>query len=183
MVIRHPQVDPGMPLGWRAVDGLLQPDPTIAGHLARGQEVKGVCHQRDCRRRCDLDLGRLEARGFGSLPVAAAQGLMRCHSLAGCALEFHVEPKSTLRLGDLLGRSHVRVRIKCGGCGFFRVAPPEAVIAKLTVGDTRGGAVAIGEIAGTIRGPCRRCGKSAWVVDVLWPDPNSEGARRHPGPG
>jgi len=119
------------PDGWFALDGLLQPDPSIAGYLARGQEVKGVCHQRDCRRRCDIDLTRLAARGFGSLPVTVAQSMMKCHSLSGCALEFHDDRRASLPVRALFGRSHVRIRIKCAGCGFFRAATAEGLLAKL----------------------------------------------------
>jgi hypothetical protein len=34
------------------------------------------------------------------------------------------------------------------------------------------------EVAGQIKGPRRTCGKSNWRVDVLWPNPDSEGVRR-----
>jgi hypothetical protein len=39
----------------------------------------------------------------------------------------------------------------------------------------------ISEVAAEIRGVCRQCKKSAWRVDVLWPDTNSQGSRRAQG--
>jgi len=166
------------PPGWLALDGLLQADPSVAGYLARGQEVKGVCHQRDCRRRCEVDLGRLAARGFGSLPVSTVQTFLRCHSLAGCGLDFHEDRHSHLPLRALVGRSHVKLRIKCAGCGFFRVASPEAVIGKLSAETPMPDGLLISQIAALIKGPCGTCRKSAWRVDVLWPDQNTESWRR-----
>ena len=166
------------PDGWVALDGLLQADPSIAGYLARGQEAKGVCHQRDCRRRCEVDLPRLTARGFGALPVAVAQALMKCHSLGGCALEFHDDRRASLPLRALFGRAHVRIRIKCASCGFFRAVTPEGVAAKLSAESPMPDGLLISEIAAQIKGACKQCKKSAWRVDVLWPDLNSEAWRR-----
>jgi hypothetical protein len=169
------------PPGWTAASGLLEPDPTVAGHLARMQELKGVCSRRDCRRRCHVDLERLAARGFGAIAVSAVQGLLRCHSLTGCGLEFHADPRTGLPLRALAGRSHVRIRIKCGACGFFRVILPETLIARLSAEAPMPDGLYISDIAGRIRGPCRQCRKTAWRVEVLWPDARSEGARRRTG--
>lgn len=36
-------------------------------------------------------------------------------------------------------------------------------------------ALFVSDIAGRIKGARGRCKKRAWVVNVLWPDPNSEG--------
>jgi len=166
------------PAGWLAFNGLLEPNPTIAGYLARGQEVRGVCHQRDCRRRCELDLARLAAKGFGSLPVSVAEGLMKCHGLTGCALEFHTDRRASLPVRALFGRAHVKIRIRCNGCGFFRTATPEGLFAKLSAERAASDGLLISEVAAKIKGPCKQCRKSAWRVDVLWPDTNSEGWRR-----
>ncbi len=167
-----------LPAGWVAQDGLLTPDVSISGYLARGQEVKGVCDQRDCRRRCQIDLPRLAARGFGALPLTTVQGFLRCHSLAGCGLDFHEDPKAGLPLRALLGRSHVKIRIKCAGCGFFRVTRVEGLIAKLSATRPMADSLMTSEVPSQITGPCKTCKKSAWRVDVLWPALNSEGQRR-----
>jgi hypothetical protein len=166
------------PPGWRAVSGLLEPDPTVAGYLARMQDVKGVCGKRDCRRRCEVDLEWLARAGFGALPVATVEGLLRCHNLAGCGLAFHSDNRAGLPVRSLVGRSHVRLRIKCAACGFFRIALPEAVIAKLSAKGPMPDGFPISDIAGSIKGPCRQCKKTAWRVEVIWPDVKSEGYRR-----
>ena len=166
------------PAGWVVLDGLLQPDMSVAGHLARGDEVKGYCDQKDCRRRCSVDLARLTARGFGQLPVARVQQLMRCNTLAGCGLDFRLDQNAGLPLTSLLGRAHVRIRIKCEGCGFFRATSVEALIARLSAGRPTAETLMLSQVRGRITGPCKTCRKSAWRVDVLWPDPSSEGYRR-----
>ena len=171
------------PRGWHAFDGLLQPDLTVAGHLARGQEVKGICHLRDCRRRCHVDLERLAQRGFGALPVETAQRFLKCQNLAGCALEFHADPKASLPLRSLTGRSNVKIRIKCAGCGFLRVSAPETLITRLSAETPMPDGLLISEIAGRVRGPCRQCKKTSWRVDVLWISPKSEGFRTGQSPG
>jgi hypothetical protein len=171
------------PVGWVAFDGLLQPDPTVSGYLARMQEVKGVCHQGDCRRRCDLDLKRLAARGFGALPVSTAQRFLKCQSLTGCGLDFHEDRRTGIPLRALVGRSHVRLRIKCAGCGFFRVALPESIVAKLSVPNPMPDGLYVSEVAARIKGPCGQCKRTAWRVDVMWPSPNSEAFRRQPDSG
>lgn len=173
------------PNGWIALDGLLHADPTVAGYLARGQEVKGVCHQGDCRRRCELDLVRLARRGFGALEVTSAQGFLMCRNLTGCGLDFPRDRRAGLPLRALVGRSHVRLRIRCEQCGFSRVSLPETVIARLSAtGAARSaapGALNVSDVAERIKGPCRQCQKTAWRVDVLWPNPRSDRWRRAQG--
>ena len=169
------------PKGWLAQDGLLHPDPTVAGYLARGQEIKGVCHLRDCRRRCHIDVERLARRGFGALMLTAAESFLKCQNLTGCALEFHAEPKTSLILRSVSGRSNVKIRIRCAGCSFFRVSAPEKVIAKLSVEKPLPDGFLVSEIAGRVRGPCKQCKASAWRVDVLWSNPKSEGFRSGAG--
>lgn len=170
-----------LPAGWVTLGGVLTPDPTVTGHIARGQEVKGVCYQGDCRRRCELDLARLARQGFGAMAVRTATALMRCHNLTGCGLDFHEDRRTGLPLRALVGRAHVKVRIRCGGCGFSRTAPPESVIARLSKPEPMPGNLYISEIAGRIKGACGQCKKRAWTVDILWPDPRSEGYRRVEG--
>ena len=166
------------PAGWIALDGLLQPDPTVAGYLARMQEIRGVCGQRDCRRKCEVDLERLARRGFGALPVSAAQQMLKCQNLTGCGLDFHEDRRGGLPLRALFGRSHVHIRIKCDGCGFFRVATPEALWRRITKDKDPTYGLLVTEVAAQIKGPCSQCKKTNWRVDVLWPNRDSEGIRR-----
>jgi hypothetical protein len=170
------------PPGWIALDGLLQPDPTVAGYRARMQEVRGVCGQRDCKRRCEVDFARLTARGFGALPMATVLQFLKCNNLTGCGLDFHEDRRGGLPLRGLFGRSHVRIRVKCAACGFFRAATPEAIYKRVTAGKEPMDGLLVTEIAAQIKGPCGQCKKTSWRVDVLWPDLNSEGFRRRQSP-
>jgi len=76
---------------------------------------------------------------------------------------------------------HVRIRIRCSSCGFFRAATPESVIARLSGQRSIPDGLLVTELAAEIKGPCRQCRKSIWRVDVLWPDTGSEGWRRGQG--
>ncbi len=169
-----------IPAGWLACNGLLQPDTSVAGYLARGQEVTGVCGQRDCKRRCTVDLERLARRGFGALPLDQVKRFLRCQNLTGCGLDFREDHRAGLPLKALFGVSHVRIRVKCGGCGFFRVATPEALWRKV-VTDKPDDSPLTSEVAGRVKGPCKQCRKRDWQVDVLWPSANSEWLRRASG--
>jgi hypothetical protein len=166
------------PTGWIARDGLLQPDPTIAGYRARMQEVHGICGKRDCKRRCEVDVQRLTALGFGALHIDTAKRFLKCENLAGCGLDFHEDRRAGLPIKALFGRSHVSVRVKCGGCDFFRTAAPEVVWRRMMAGKSPNDGLLVCDIAGQIKGPCRKCGKSNWAADVLWPNSDSQGSRR-----
>jgi len=163
------------PPGWTAASGLLERDQTVAGCLARLEEVRGSCAMRDCKRRCHVDLERLARTGFGALPIAQAQRFLKCQRLDSCGLVFHVAHKASLPLDALLGRSHVRIKISCGGCGFHRVTTPEALIRKIggPGAGSGAGATDVDDIARQVKGPCKHCGKSAWRAQVLWPDPDA----------
>jgi hypothetical protein len=102
------------PRGWRVVSSTLVPDPTVTGYIGRGCEVKGVCHLRDCRRRCELDLPRLVQRGYGSVAVTDLIRLYRCNRVTGCALDFHEEHGAEITLSTLAGRDHVWIKLTCG---------------------------------------------------------------------
>jgi hypothetical protein len=91
------------PRGWHAVDGILQPDRTVGGYLARHEAVKGRCHLRDCRRTCEIDIERLASRGFARMPIDALKRLMRCARMEGCALDFQDEASGGLPITTLLG--------------------------------------------------------------------------------
>jgi len=103
---------------------------------------------------------------------------MRRHNLSGGALAFHEDPKADLPLRALLGRSHVKVRLKCADCGFVRTTRVEGLIAKLSATRPPTDMLMISEIRSRITGPCKTCRRSAWRVDVLWPALKGEGHRR-----
>ena len=125
-----------VPAGYTAVTGLLEPDTTVGGALARGEEIKGFCGQRGCTRRCTIDLQRLVAKGFGSMQLSFVRDLWRCHSLTGCGFDLRTEQSTGIFLRELIGRSHVRVRVKCAKCGFFRSYLVEKLLAQLSARQT-----------------------------------------------
>ena len=171
--------DPNAPPdGWLALDGLLVPSATVAGYAARGDEVKGRCHLRDCRRTCHIDMPRLVEGGYGRLPVEALKRLARCGRIEGCAIDWFEERPIGFRLSWLIGRPHVSIRFMCKTCKFHRTTLPDRVLAKLR---EKGPGVAddatVQKLAKLPMEACKNCGKKDWRVDVLWPNVNSAGYR------
>jgi hypothetical protein len=175
MLSRDPNAPPE---GWLALDGLLVRDATVNGYAARGDEVKGRCHQRDCRRTCQIDMARLVESGFGRLPVEAIKRWLRCSRPEGCALDFQEERPVGLRLKWLLGRAHVTVRFTCQACKFHRDALPDRVFAKIQAKGPGAADDATVEGLGKLpMEPCKNCGKRVWRIEVLWANVNSMGWR------
>ena len=171
--------DPNVPpKGWTAATGLLVPISTVAGYAMRGDELRGRCHQRDCRRTCELDMPMLVERGFGSLPVETIKRWLRCFRPEGCALDFYEERRIGLRLSWLVDRPHVAIRFACQSCNFQRVTPPARVLAKLRAkGPGAGDDDTVEKLAKLPMAPCKACGKTDWRVDVVWANVNSSGWR------
>ncbi len=171
--------DPNAPPdGWLALDGLLVPSATVAGYAARGDEVKGRCHLRDCRRTCHIDMPRLVEAGFGRLPVEAMKRWLRCSRPEGCALDWFEERPTGFRLRWLLGRPHVTIRFTCNACKFNRSTLPDRVLERVRAKGPGAADDATVETLGKLpMAPCKNCGKRNWRVDVLWPDVRSAGYR------
>jgi hypothetical protein len=170
-----PPIDPCIPPdGWLALDGLLVPGATVAGYAARGDEVKGRCHLRDCRRTCHIDMPRLVEAGFGRLPVEAMKRWLRCSRPEGCGIDWFEERPIGFRLQWLLGRPHVTIRFTCQTCKFHRSTSPDRVLAKLRAkGAGAADDATVEKLAKLPMEACKNCGKSNWRVDVLWPNANS----------
>ncbi len=150
-----------------------------ARYLAQRQEVSGRCHLRDCRETRRIDTERLTSQGFGRLPIEAIKRWMRCARMEGCALDFQEEASGGLPITALLGQPHVSIRFQCTRCKFHRTALPDQILARLKAkGGTMGDDATVEKLASLAKEPCKSCGKTAWRVDVLWPDPGSEGQRR-----
>jgi len=175
------------PPGWVVFNGQLEPDTSVAGYHARGREIRGVCHIRDCRRRCHVDFADLMSRGLQRLSAAEVKRLMVCSRLGGCAMEFRETGGAGVRLSDLTRREHVAVRIRCAGCGKASVAHAEAVIARLNREGLGGAGTLMSQLPGLIRGACPACSRKQWAAEVLWQDPDrlpdSTGAARRSGNG
>jgi hypothetical protein len=161
------------------MSGRLEPDSTVFGFLARGDEVRGHCHHRDCKRTCSPDFTELAAKGFGRVRVDHVERLLRCIRLdGGCSLDFHVKKGPGLPLTALLGHAHVSIRFKCRKCNLYRTALPDAVIAKLqAAGGEAKKCYTVEGLSAVTKNPCPNCKKADWQIDVLWPNVNSIGYR------
>ena len=156
------------------VHGRLEEEPTVAGYLARRCEVQGRCYRRDCRRWCVFDFELLIAGGMGLLKVREVQRTFYCNRIGGCGLIFEEKPERPIGLGELAGRDHVGVEIRCRGCGKITVTSVEAMIAKLEATKLGGPLTDIKKLAELIRGPCGKCKAKAWAVEILWCQPGGK---------
>jgi hypothetical protein len=92
--------------------------------------------------------------------------------------------------GEVAGRKGIRVarqkgvKLRLRRRGEVTVGDPGGDLVaqkRATAGKEPMDGLLVSEVAALIRRPCRQCKKTSWRVDVLWPDPNSEGARRSQG--
>jgi hypothetical protein len=166
------------PRGWMALSGYLEPDRTVFGFMARGDEVRGNCHHRDCTRRCSIDFTELAAKGFGRVHVEHVKRMLMCNRLDGCSLAFHDKAGRGLSLRALLGHAHASIRFRCRACKHHHTALPDAVIAKLrAAGREAKSCDTVEGLAAVTKSPCPNCKKVDWQIDVLWPNVNSVGYR------
>lgn len=163
------------PPGWTVANGQLEPDRTVSGYLARGCEVRGRCHLRDCRRTCHLDFARMVQLGQGKLSVRDLLPTFKCVRLGGCALDFHEEGGMEPTLGSLQHRGHAAIRFGCLGCRRAVVVRPAQVLAKLTATGAKDPYdTPLSKVGGYVTRPCPHCKGRRWNVDVLWHDPEGK---------
>jgi hypothetical protein len=162
------------PPGWLVFNGVLTADASVAGYLARGREVRGQCYDRACRRWCVVELEKLAGLHVSRLRISDLKPLLRCNRLGGCAIDFHESGGTEIALSMLTNRPYVGVRIECQLCRRASVALAEAVIGKLKAAGTGDGATLVSKLSELIGGPCGKCQKKRWSVDVLWGDPNGK---------
>jgi hypothetical protein len=62
-------VNTGLPPGWVAIDGTVQPSEVVAGYAAGHQVVKGKCTRSGCNRRVELEPGALCRDGLGAIAM------------------------------------------------------------------------------------------------------------------
>jgi hypothetical protein len=161
------------PKGWSIAFGRLEEEPTVRAYLARGCEVHGRCHRRDCRRTCHFDFEQLISDGMATLPVREVQRTLQCNRLGGCGLVFEEKPAFPLTLGELTGRDYVGVEIRCAGCRRIHITSVEGMILRLQASGQGGKESLIKGLGKLIRGPCGKCRATRWEVAVLWYDPNA----------
>lgn len=167
--------------GWKTFDGVLTPRPEVAAYAARGQTVKGVCREKGCFRKVEISPRQLCGQGMGLIQMKKVQSLYRCSRLDGCGLQFHDEPlHPRLTLGMLMGKSHVRVRVRCaaGACKFLRVWTAEEIVASLAKKGKDGTGADIHTLGQLMTTPCKVCKKVNWNADVLWSDTTAMGWRQ-----
>lgn len=171
----------GPPEGWWSFQGVLTPRQEVASYGVRGQMAKGVCRQKGCSRRVELEPRELCGKGLGLLLMKQVQELYRCSRVDGCGLQFHDEPfRPPLRLDQLVGRPNVRVRLRCdaGKCRFFRIWRVEEMIASLKERGKGGGSTDVEGLGKMMTTPCPLCKKVNWRADILWQNTDNEGWRR-----
>jgi len=172
----------GLPEGWTSENGVVTASGTIAAYAARLQLVKGACREKGCSRRIEIDARHLCGRGLGRLSMQQIQDLYRCHRIdERCAIQWHAEPaQNPLRLGALVGKPNVRVRVRCRGneCKYFRVVRVEEMIAglmKRKQGDEKTDVDALPKL---MTSGCPICHKTNWAVEVLYVSTQTMGWRQ-----
>lgn len=159
------------------LNGALILDGSVAGHLARRQDVRAHCHQRDCRRSFNIDYDWLVRHGYAAFPVRELIELLKCRKPGGCALEVRTERQgSGLALSFLAGQRGVAIRLQCGACRWRRDIAPAQAIAHLQAAGTGDGATLHTDLTAKLTKPCARCGKSLWTCEVRWPAAGATGA-------
>ena len=168
----------GLPAGWVAFNGTVEPSETVAGYAARHQTVWGKCQFAGCDRRLKLEPEMLVKDGVGALLMGQIKTWARCQRPGGCSLTFHNEaPLYPLKLEHFTGLAHVRIRVRCRGhgCKFSRTWPVEVMIKGLQErgqGDER---TEIDKLGAKMTSACPLCKKSNWVADVLCADTDTRG--------
>jgi len=167
------------PPGWVIAHGVLEPDATVAGYAARGQDVRGVCRTRDCRRSCHIDYEAMIRQGLGGLSMSLVKRLLRCQRLDTCGLDVIEDPRARgLTLKALASRPQVSLRFRCEACGLVQAVTPADSTRRLTAVERDGPGTFSSELAALADKPCKTCGKMRWRVDIVWPDPQSYGYRQ-----
>ena len=159
------------PAGWRLFNGQLVPDPTVAGYLARGQDVTGTCDLRDCRRRFSIDFDSLIRRGYGAFPIVELKALLLCRRPGGCAMKFRdAREGSGLSLRSLTNFPEAQLRLRCLGCRWEKSFAPAVAISRLNALGAGGGDTLHVDILAKLSKPCPKCAKMNWASEVTWPE-------------
>ncbi|MDB5440397.1 MAG: hypothetical protein JWM33_2824 [Caulobacteraceae bacterium] len=156
-----------LPRGWVVWCGQLTPDRSVAGYLARGQQVRGFCRHQQCRRTCWIDVDRLAAHHMGGLPMEEAKSLWRCHRIGGCQMDFEEDKAGLPTLGGLQALP-AKVRLRCIGCDRQWEGPPAGMIARLKKRGEGDEKTLVTEVQKALRKPCDQCGRRAWDFSVMW---------------
>lgn len=164
------------PRGWRIENRSLVRDDSLAGYQARGQEVRGSCHQRGCKRSCWIDIDFLVSRNMGAMAMAEFKRLLKCQVLGGCWLDFREEPAEVgLSLRTLAAAGlGVRIAFKCEACGYAMAVTPAAMIVRLKAAKLGDADTLHTALAAKLTKPCKGCGKVRWTLQVEWREPRTQ---------
>lgn len=158
----------GPPPGWVMWCGELKPDPSVAGYVARGQQIRAHCRHQYCRRTCWIECERLAEEGMGGLRMEEAQKLWRCQRIGGCYMTFEDDRRGMLSLDELSRLPRVRARLCCKACKSQWEGPIKTVIARLKKAGEGDERTRCHQVDQVMRRPCGKCGKVYWQFSLRW---------------
>jgi hypothetical protein len=162
------------PPGWDIRSGYLSEMPTVAGYAQRHCAVRGHCQTRECRRTIRFDWEDLISHGQATLQVQFVQDAYRCNKIGRCSIQWFEEPSRRVTLGDLVGREHIAVQVRCtGNCRSIHVMTVGAMIVRLQTAKTGGHETDVKKLTEAIPGPCTKCEQRLWRTEILWFDPSA----------
>lgn len=156
--------------GWQVALGpeRLVADATLLGALQRAQILVYRCERPDCGRRVQPDLDGLVRGGHGHLKPIELQRALACSHPLGCGLKLFSEtyPQGVPLVAYLRDREAM-VSVTCATCRHAVTRTVSETIDRLKAARRGDGSTGILELAGRIRGPCRRCGGMTFTTTVV----------------
>lgn len=160
---------PDTPPGWSALDNTLVPTKTLAGYMARGEELEGGCRAHGCYRKGWIDPHRRVEAMLANASLNTLEKMFQCNRPDGCYFHFFgPRADQSVKLLDLRAKSHVRIRMRCDACKWFRLRKVEWMLEVLEVLKPGGSNCRVGEIGARIRGACPACKETKWAASVVW---------------
>jgi len=157
------------PPGWTENNDTLEPELTIAGYNARGEELEGGCRAYGCRRKFWIDPHVRSESVLEPVHISTVERMLKCGRLDGCSFQlFKPKPAQSVRLTIASGRKNARIKMCCKACDWTRLPKAEEVIAVLMKDRTGGGNTRIHEVAAAMRRPCPSCKGAKWAVTLVW---------------
>ncbi len=157
------------PPGWTATNQTLEPERTIAGYRARGEDLTGGCRTYGCRRKFWLDEHARAEAALAHLPLSTVERTLKCSRLDGCGFELAApRPDQSVRLSVAAGRPNVRIKMTCTTCDWTRLPKAEEVAAILEKDRCGRASTRVHEVAAAMRRPCPACKATAWTTSLVW---------------
>jgi hypothetical protein len=156
--------------GWHVELGpeRLVADATLLGALQRSQMLVYRCERPDCGRRVQPDLEALVRGGHGHLKAMELRSALGCGHPLGCGLKLFSETyPQGVPLVAYLRDPDAMVSVSCIGCRHAVTRTVPDTIDRLKTARRGDGSTGVLELAGRIRGPCRRCGCRRFTTTVV----------------